>query len=566
MNNSLTKIALAAALVIPAVANAAEPAGLTQKSIQRETFQKPMLKVEKESRSKAPAKAAIENMDVIMDPPPGKLTRLTQEGAAYKLDWGDPLFITYSGVSTEIIEGNDGFVYLKNPLSHFTTSSYIKGKKVDDTYVFDLPQNIQWTSQIYGSSYDSYLSLIQKYQPENPNDLYCYRMANSEKAQEAGLPKIDNKLVIKIQPDGSLVYTCPEDMSVIYGMVSNVSTNWLGYAEVWCKWTAFKDQPVTVPEGLQTTRMTFLYDNTGHYVKVGYDNNDVYIQGIFEPLPEAWIKGRKNGNKITIPTDQYLGYYDYDHTDTYCMTVTCSGPEYDPVNQEEYYSYAKTEELVFTVDEATGTLSAPGQALLYAPGKGSHFYYGLHNPVIKPISANLNPNPAKASGLIYIDAAKPNWPKLQFTVSNKNEDGEILDVNSLFYSIYVDNEPLIFQSVLYKTLTEDTQYIPFAYHDGRDFFVRGNDRAVYFYLRGADKYYGVKVVNIDPETKKVIGESELVQIQGNSSVDGINADKDIESVKYINLNGCEVAEPTNGVYMKVVEYTDGTKKTTKVVK
>ena len=42
-------------------------------------------------------------------------------------------------------------------------------------------------------------------------------------------------------------------------------------------------------------------------VQVGFDGNDVYIQGLLRALPQGWIKGVKNGNKITFAMGQCLG-------------------------------------------------------------------------------------------------------------------------------------------------------------------------------------------------------------------------------------------------------------------
>ena len=43
-------------------------------------------------------------------------------------------------------------------------------------------------------------------------------------------------------------------------------------------------------------------------VLVGFDGDDLYIQGISEDLPEAWVKATKNEDgKYVIPANQYMG-------------------------------------------------------------------------------------------------------------------------------------------------------------------------------------------------------------------------------------------------------------------
>ncbi len=72
-------------------------------------------------------------------------------------------------------------------------------------------------------------------------------------------------------------------------------------------------EPTTAPAGLQTE--TYVYTatsyvdmgNVSYNVELGVDGNDVYVQGVLRSLPQAWIKGVKEGNTITFAKDQYLG-------------------------------------------------------------------------------------------------------------------------------------------------------------------------------------------------------------------------------------------------------------------
>lgn len=558
--NNLTPIALAAALVVPVSVSASSSLEFSQRPIKGDNGRVTMNFSKR--NAKKPAKAP-ECLDLIEhgDLPNGRVIELTQSGEAYKLFWGEPVYTQYSGVSTEMVEGEDGYVYLKNPMSQFTTDSYIKGKKVGNTYEFELPRIVFPADRLFGSGSNDFLTLLQYSDTDK-----TYYPANLSAAKEAGLPEIDNKLVLTINADGSISYKTDENYSVIFGLVGTRSEAWNGYAEINCTWRSFNDVPVTPPAGLVTEEMSFLYDATGHYVKLGYDNDDVYIQGMFETLPDAWVKGHKDGSKITIPTGQYLGYYDYDNSQTYCTTVIYETAE-DPTTGELRYYYDLTDELVFDVDEK-GNLSAPGQGFLYTPGGATTYYYGMHSPRINHISENLNPKPAAPYNLIFFDAGSPDIPHLQFTLPNVNVDGELLNVNNLLYCIYVDGEQYTFKPDLYKSIDFNKRYIPFAMHDGYDFFVRDFDRLVYFYFRG-NETFGVQLVNIDPATQAIIGESEIATIEAKPSteaVDSIVADKEIKDVKYFNLAGYEVANPDNGIYIKVVTYVDGTTDTTKVVK
>ena len=49
-------------------------------------------------------------------------------------------------------------------------------------------------------------------------------------------------------------------------------------------------------------------------------------------------------------------------------------------------------------------------------------------------------------------------------------------------------------------------------------------------------------------------------------VDEVEADKEVASTKYVNINGQESSRPFSGVNVKVTTFTDGTTKAVKVVK
>lgn len=81
--------------------------------------------------------------------------------------------------------------------------------------------------------------------------------------------------------------------------------------------------PVVVPEGLETEDYLFSAqlseeideDNNAIYkdfetnVRIGFNGDDVYIQGIypFYELTDTWVKGKKNGTVLTFETGQYMG-------------------------------------------------------------------------------------------------------------------------------------------------------------------------------------------------------------------------------------------------------------------
>ena len=78
------------------------------------------------------------------------------------------------------------------------------------------------------------------------------------------------------------------------------------------------EQPVAPPDSLVTEvyHLTtavndgMAWDAYHTQVKIGFDGDDAWLQGICPYLPEAWIKGTRDGNTVTFPNSQLLGSYE----------------------------------------------------------------------------------------------------------------------------------------------------------------------------------------------------------------------------------------------------------------
>lgn len=70
---------------------------------------------------------------------------------------------------------------------------------------------------------------------------------------------------------------------------------------------------ITPPAGLQTSTykvngFSFAYwEDQTFDVKIGFDGDEIYIQGLLHLQPEAWIKGTRDGSQYVFEMGQYLG-------------------------------------------------------------------------------------------------------------------------------------------------------------------------------------------------------------------------------------------------------------------
>lgn len=149
---------------------------------------------------------------------------------------------------------------------------------------------------------------------------------------------------------------------------------------------AFTPNPVTPPAGLKTTKMMAnVTSESWNYtveneVLVGYEGNDVYIQGLVADFADAWLHGTLSGSTITFPQGQFLDYfgdegYSYE---MYACGFTNGGSQLC--------------DFILERDETTGILAAPR-----GMGLGEFMeYYGsfydldkLTNITISPISTEI---------------------------------------------------------------------------------------------------------------------------------------------------------------------------------
>ena len=160
---------------------------------------------------------------------------------------------------------------------------------------------------------------------------------------------------------------------------------------------------------------------------------------------------------------------------------------------------------------------------------------------------------------------------LFFTLPTTDINGNLINPQCLSFSIFVDNgngpEIFTFEADTYvNDLWDDMTEIPYElYANGWDIsgfgcvFYRTNqgDNPLFTDNIGIQAYY-----EVDGEKNA----SDIVWLYDHdTSVDEINAGKTVADVRYYNVAGQQVAQPS-GLTIKVTTYTDGTTSATKVVK
>ena len=206
---------------------------------------------------------------------------------------------------------------------------------------------------------------------------------------------------------------------------------------------------VVAPEGLEFAEYALSYtDYKGSAASgtaaVGIDGDDVYFKGFSSYIPDALIKGTKDGNTITFAANQYLGSY--------------SG----------YDSYF-IEEAVFTYDAEADTYTATGDVYSLLGGRYIDVY--ATDPVLKGVveKAAMPADPA----ITALKNGDYGW-YITFNVPNVDVDGNGMAASKLSYMIYTDTErevsPLTFTPETHTYLTEEMTEIPYGFTEDYDFY------------------------------------------------------------------------------------------------
>ena len=256
------------------------------------------------NRFKAPKKAAtVDENGIITDPGDGVKKVYTIAGGGYKYSNQSTISVAQSG-TTQIVEYEDGTVYVKDIVSTYKTGVWVKGTRNGNTIVVPTKQPIYYHSQ-YGATISPRWAKgngVNAVAADETAENFTFVV--DEAAGTISLQGTSANLFMAALWDDDNSYTG----NAVYGTVYTYDHDYVAQTPV----------TVTPPAGLETE----VWYTTGHTytsstgqvpfestVKVGFDGNDVYLQGLFSNFPDAWMKGTINGSSVIFAGLQVLGTY-----------------------------------------------------------------------------------------------------------------------------------------------------------------------------------------------------------------------------------------------------------------
>lgn len=327
---------------------------------------------------------------------------------------------------------------------------------------------------------------------------------------------------------------------------------------------------VEVPEGLELSQynlkavaLTYeddeenegesvpVYTDVAGFAYIGFDGEDVYIQGLCAYLPEAFIKGTRNGNTITLPAGQFYGKYESLFGD-YNLFFTGSNADGEMLD------------VTFTISDDEKVLTAQQWIVTSGAAKVVQAYEILTSAVLtKAVEKVATPaNPAIRDFTPY--NAENGYGMVVVEIPSTDTNDEPMIVEKLFYVIYTDEDgtikPYTFDTSLYTNLDESMSEVPFTFDDNYDFDADGEviwvslnaETATYKRIGVQSIYYG------GGECKK----SEIIWYDIDADYDAIRSiDKEqwtMDNAVY-DLSGRKVGSMNNGQWKKGIYIVNGKK-------
>lgn len=385
---------------------------------------------------KAPRRAESD-FPIIKEQPEGELKTFTRSGDYLYVE-GQSIMPGTQGGRVSIVFGTDGAIYIKDPLMGTNFGSWVSGTYDADNgkVTIPVPQNL-----VYVSNYDACVAMV-------PITSYSTADFTSQDITYT-VTESEGKMVLTL--DGFTDYNktlggaWTDDQSVqVYGEYNTVLTE-AGDEDF---------ELVVAPEGAEFKEYAMSYTDynksaASRTAWVAVVGDDVYLKGYSTYIPDALIKGTKEGNTVTFAANQWLG--SYSGYDSYFMPAEAGGSD-----------------AVFTFDPEADTYTATGNVFSLVNGQYIDVY--TTNPVLTAVKDV---------------AAMPANPSIkELTTSDYGMmilfDVPIVDVNEkplvgskLYYQFFTNVEgvesPLVFTPATHENLTEDTSIFPFGFTDNYDF-------------------------------------------------------------------------------------------------
>lgn len=462
----------------------------------------------------------------------------------------------YEGTfATPVVYGPENEVYIINPITTLVTDTYVRGTIEGDKIEVPLPQTIVWENvgAVNNPIWEGFeLRIMKAAQVAGPN---------GEEMMTFVIDEDKNSVYYTIGKDGSLTM---ENLGPdrILGVSRTPGGEWMGFGDVSQSFTPYPKEIMSVPEGVRLEDYSFITPTGGRILKVGFDDSAAYFVDLVPYIPGGVVKADMKDGLASIAQDQFFGIYDNYFIITKCGKFERKGSKRIVLTEGSY-------DMTFDSDTKEFRAVDPDLLLIFNASEleVNSFYY-FQNLSMK-YQASMEGTPTPPTGLQFIDE-KYSDQTFQFSISNVGTNGNVLDFENMYYSIYLDGEILEFTSEDggYPGIPEDEIWdeIPCSFVNGNDIMGNGQTYRVVIYPEGITTigvqlvyYYGKErtesdIMTLNLETGKVTSSGVNEIMSGNPA-----------STTYFDLSGRKVEHPSGGIFVKRVIYENGSVSVSKII-
>lgn len=334
-------------------------------------------------------------------------------GTAYYASNNQMSIGTQSGTVTIVEDGNN--IYIKNPITRYTTGAWVKGTKNGNVITVAAKQPLTYSAQ-YSTTISLRWGVITA----------AGSIQNADSQAEAFTFTVDDNVLTL---EGTQGYTQGSDCYYMGAFWDDDNSN-AGYGDAETVLT-YDDgyvppstELVVLPTGAQADAWymnAVSQSSTGgtaiknQSVNVAFFDNDVYVQGISTAFPNAWVKGTIDGTTVKFDKFQYVGKYGtYD-----CWFIGTDGSE--------------IMDATATYDAAAKTLTFEESLLINAAADRIYYLNWFSNVVISEDEVETPELVALPSG-----AQTEDWYMNGGTLDNNQ--AEVAVTNQSIKVAFVDND------------------------------------------------------------------------------------------------------------------------------
>lgn len=488
---------------------------------------------------KAPAGTSV--MTDVITEVKGRTQYMTKTPRGYVLR--NEMILEYGGsFATDIVYGDNNDVYFLNPMSMVRTDTYVRGTIEGDRIVVELPQTVL---------------------KEN--------LGTDAQPVWEGFNLSAMKLAVVKGPDGNetLTYVIDEDVTSVYYTIDDDGTltlgglgrdgllglsycsdgEWTGDGDLSQEFVPYNRELVTLPEGIKLENYALVIGQNGFMIKAGFTDDAVYLVGLLPYIPDGVVKADIKDGIASISQHQLVGLYD-----TYFITTRCG-----------VFERKGSKKIVFTdgpyemtFDDKTKEFSAvdPDKIFIFNAAENTvkDFVYFMN--LAFRYQDSMSGTPSNPTELKYRedDYFYNGFYTFQFNVPNVATNGNVIDLDNMYYSIFIDGEIMEFSTEegYYPGIPDDEIWdeLPCTFSNGFDINGNGTTYSIGLYPEGITTI-GVQIYyyNGKERTESAIMTLNLENGKVTNDVDTIHSNN-IVSTTYYDLQGCRVENPAGGIFIR----------------